>query len=252
MLRRNTVKERLAAGKIVFGGVVSDVVQAELLGLLGFDYLQVDGEHFPLTPTELEHITRAGDSGGAVTVVRLATSDPGVMMPFLETGVLGLQAAHCMNANDARALVAATKYPPIGARGKGGGRVGGYGTIKASQHIKEWNENFMTIAQVEDKEALDQLPEILAVPGVDGVAIGLADLAVSLGSPDDREAPVVWDAVVKMTRTIRDAGKWCAVSNATDIKRYIDVGVQSFKWGALPMLRARAAETLAKAHAIAG
>lgn len=231
------MKTLLAQGQCVFGSVVVEPIQAELMANIGFDYLQIDGEHYPLTPASLEHIVRAADSGGAVSIARLPSHDPRVIMPFLETGILGLQVSHCMNAADARQLVDATKYAPIGSRGKGGGRAGAYGVIPPSQHIREWNEHFMAIPQVEDKEAVDNLDEILATEGVDAIAIGLGDLSVSLGFPDDKDHPEVFKVVEKMARKIRDAGKACSVSYPGNVKKYADAGVQIFKFGAIPMLR---------------
>lgn len=237
MIRSNKMKELLAKGECVFGAVVVEPIQAELLSNIGFDYMQIDGEHYPLTPASLEQIVRAADSGGAVSIARLPSNDPRQIMPFLETGILGLQVSHVMNEEDAQLLVDATKYAPLGHRGKGGGRAGLYGLVPPSQHIREWNENFMAIPQVEDKEAVDRLDEILAVEGVDAIAIGLGDLSVSLGYPDDKDHPEVFKVVEKMAKQIRDAGKSCSVSYPGNVKKYADAGVQIFKFGAIPMLR---------------
>jgi 4-hydroxy-2-oxoheptanedioate aldolase len=245
MIRVNTVKQRLQRGECVFGCVVGPYpYTAEVVAGAGFDFIQVDGEHYPLTPPILEDVVRAGDSAGVVTFTRLPAFDQRIIIPFLDTGVLGLQVAHCTTAADMREVVAATKYAPIGQRGVSGGRVRAYGAIPQDQHIAEWNEQMLAMAMLEDKEAMDNLPEMLEVEGLDVIAIGLGDLSASLGHPGEREHPEVWRAVESMSRQIRDAGKWVAVASVKNPGRYADIGVQIFKDAATTMLRDRALEVV--------
>lgn len=238
MIRVNEVKERLKRGESVFGCVVGPYPYvAEVVAGAGFDFIQVDGEHYPLTPALLEDVVRAGDSAGVVSFTRLPSYDQRVIIPYLDTGVLGLQVAHCETVDDVKQVVAATKYAPIGQRGMSGGRVRDYGRVPNEQHILEWNEQMLAMAMLEDKEAIEHLPAMLEVPGLDVIAIGLSDLSSSLGHPADREHPEVWKVVETIVRQIRDAGKWCAVAGVADPGRYADIGVQIFKLAATPLLR---------------
>jgi 4-hydroxy-2-oxoheptanedioate aldolase len=253
MIRVNSVKERLKRGESVFGCVVGPYpYTAEVVAGAGFDFIQADGEHYPLTPALLENVVRAGDAAGTVTFTRLASHDQRVIIPFLDTGVLGLQVAHCTTAQDAEQVVAAAKYAPIGNRGVSGGRVRDYGAISQDQHIQEWNEQMLAMAMVEDREAVDHLPAILEVPGLDVIAIGLGDLSASLGHPGEREHPEVWTTVVQMVKQIRDAGCWCAVAGVANPGRYADIGVQIFKVAATSLLRDRAVEVVESSWASVG
>ncbi len=249
MLRTNAVKARLRAGEVVYGAIVGpDPMTAEILAEAGFDFIQVDGEHYSIDAAALEAVVRACDAAGTVTFARLATHDPRILTPYLETVVLGLQVAQCSTPEDARLVVAAAKYPPIGERGVGPGRAQGYGRVPQVQHIQEWNAEMLAVVQVEDPRGLANLPAILEVPGVDSIAIGLADLVLSMGHPGERDHPEVWRALVYAVKQIRDAGLSCAVAGVSDPARYVDIGVQVFKYGAATLLRERALAVLAEAR----
>jgi 4-hydroxy-2-oxoheptanedioate aldolase len=254
MLRKNLVKEKLQRGEVVFGCMVlsTDPLIAEVLGLAGFDFLMLDGEHGSFDVKILENMVRACDAVGVVAFARLPVSDPGGMLPYLETGIMGVQIPHCGSKEDAARLVDAAKYSPIGKRGMGSGRVTGYAAIPAAQHGKQWNEEMMAIVQVEDAETIEKLPEILEVPGFDIIAIGLSDMANSMGHRGDRHHPDVMKAVAKMTKQIRDTGRWVSVafdmSDAAMVKRYVDMGVQILKSGDVKLLRERSIEVLKTAR----
>ena len=249
-MRKNRVKEKLKQGEVVFGCMVlsTDPVIAEVLGLAGFDFLMMDGEHGSFDVKILENMVRACNAVGVVPTARVPVSDPGAMLPYLETGIMGVQIPHCNSREDAVRLVQASKYSPIGNRGMGSGRVTGYSAVPAVQHGKEWNDEMLTIVQVEDAEAIETLPEILEVPGTDIIAIGLGDLANSMGHTGDRDHPDVMQATAKMTKQIRDTGRWVSVAiKANDpvlVKRYVDIGVQIIKFGDVKLLRQNAMEAL--------
>jgi len=139
MMRKNLVKEKLEQGEVVFGCMVlsTDPLVAEVLGLAGFDFLMMDGEHGSFDVKILENMVRACDAVGVVSMARLPVSDPGAMLPYLETGIMGVQIPHASSREDAVRLVQAAKYSPIGKRGMGSGRVTGYAAVPALQHSKQ-------------------------------------------------------------------------------------------------------------------
>lgn len=252
-MRTNPVKEKLQRGEVVFGCMVvsTDPAVTEVLAMSGFDFLMFDGEHCPFNEKLLEDVVRACELGGAVATARVPVNDPQAMLPFLDTGILGVQAPHCNTRADAVRLVQAVKYAPIGKRGVGGGRVGGYSLVPKAEHIQRWNEMLLAIVQVEEVEGVQNLPEMLTVPGTDVFAIGLADLSTSMGYPGNKEHPEVQKTMTKMCRQIRDAGRWVSVAveiqpndDPVLVKRYVDMGVQIIKYGDMRLLSDRAMQVL--------
>ena len=179
MLRKNGVKAKIKRGEIAVGALLlmNDPTLAEVLGLCGFDYLVFDGEHGSLSPETLTHCVRACDAVGVTSIARVRVDTAEALLPYVETGVLGIMQPHTQNAADAEWLVAGSKYAPIGSRGMGTGRSSAYAMIHGAQHAREWNEEMLCIAQIEDTASIDKLDEILAVPGLDACYIGANDLA---------------------------------------------------------------------------
>lgn len=243
MMRTNPLKEKLQRGEVVFGCMVvsTDPAVAEVLAMAGFDFLMFDGEHGPFNEKSLENVVRACELGGAVATARLPINTPQAMLPFLDTGILGAQAPHCNTRADAVSLVEGVKYAPIGKRGMTPGRVSGYATVPTAEHMRRWNEIMLAIVQVEEVEAVQNLPELLTVPGTDVFAIGLGDLSSSMGFPGNPDHPEVQRTVEKMTRQIRDTGRWVSVAIKPNdpalVRRYVDMGAQIIKYGDLRLLR---------------
>lgn len=244
MNRKNKVKEKLARGEIPIGSIViiPDPTFAEILGYCGFDFLMFDGEHGVLTPPILEHLVRACDSAGVVAMARLRVDTPQGLLPYLETGILGAMLAHTKSAADATRLVEAAKYAPIGKRGVGSGRASAFGTVPTKDHVREWNEEFLTIAQLEDVEALNALPEIIQVPGLDVLHVAANDLSHSMGLTGEPDHPAVREAQAGVVRQIRVAGKWVEMAvrppyTPAEAKRLVDVGANMVFFNANAFLR---------------
>ena len=110
-------------------------------------------------------------------------------------------------AEQAREIVSATRYPPVGTRGVGAGvaRAARWGRVE--NYMAQANDELCLLIQVESKTALDNLDAILEVEGIDGVFIGPADLSASLGYPDNAGHPDVQRIIEQSIRRIRAAGK---------------------------------------------
>jgi 4-hydroxy-2-oxoheptanedioate aldolase len=255
MIRKNLVKQKLMRGEVVIGCSVRipHPSVAEILGMIGFDYLMIDGEHGPLDAQTLENMVRACDSAGVVTAARLPVSDARAMLPFLESGILGVQIPHCRTKEDIQEFVDAVKYPPIGKRGVGPGRTTGFGAIPTNEHIKEWNEELLTFAMIEDTDGLKNMDEMLTVQGLDVIAIGQNDLSTSMGFAGNPFHPKVQEVLAGMVRKIRDSGRWASTSGGSNVeqsKHYADMGFQVLKFADVPMLRYRATELLKATRAV--
>lgn len=179
---------------------------AECVAGAGYDWLLFDTEHSPGDPLTVLAQLQAAAPYPVCPVVRPAANDPVLIKRFLDLGAQSLLIPMINSADEARAAVAATRYPPQGIRGVSGltratrfGRVADYATGAAKE--------LCLLVQVETREALDRLEEIAAVDGVDGVFIGPADLAASLGHVGSPGHPDVTAAVEDAIARIRACGK---------------------------------------------
>jgi 2-keto-3-deoxy-L-rhamnonate aldolase RhmA len=199
----NRTKAKLAAGEIVFGSEImfpsADVV--EILAYAGLDFIYMDMEHSATTHESLSHMIRACEIGGATPLVRIPESVPGeypgVILRILDLGAMGVIVPHVDTPEEAKAVVDAVKYAPLGRRGMFDvGRQTGYGTrMSAPEYVKRANEETLVVVMIESTEGLANVDDILSVEGVDVVQIGSSDLSASMGFRGDLAAPEVVAAI---------------------------------------------------------
>ena len=207
-LPRNPFKEALKQGKVQLGlwACIPDSFVAEMLADTGYDWILLDTEH---SPTDLRIIAsqlQAAEGGAAHMVVRPAANDPVLIKLFLDIGAQSLLLPMVNTAEEARAAVAATRYPPEGIRGVAGvTRASRYG--KVANYAERAAEAICVLVQAETVEAINNVEEIAAVEGVDGVFIGPADLAASMGFPGQPAHPEVVAVIEKATAKIAAVGK---------------------------------------------
>lgn len=176
----------------------------EILALGGLDCVVIDAEHAPFSPGDLDRMILAGRAGGLPVLVRVAGLEPAPIAACLDMGAAGIVVPHVRSAEEARMAVAAAKY--AGRRGfSPSPRAGGYGTRGADAYLAAADDETSVWCQIEDAEALDRLDEIAAVPGVDCLFVGRADLSLSLGATGTAD-PRVGDAVKAVGAASRKAG----------------------------------------------
>jgi len=178
----NTAKEAWAAGGVTYGAWLSipDELVADTVGRLGFDWVCVDMQHGVIDEAAARAIIRALRAAGAVPFVRVPWNDFGIIGKMLDAGALGIIVPMVNSAAEAAAVVAACRYPPLGARSFGPTMAS---VLYGSDYFTRANDEIACIPMVETRQALDALDDILAVPGVDAVYVGPADLSLSLGLP---------------------------------------------------------------------
>ena len=187
VVRRNTLKRKLAAGKLACGCVVTSrsPVIVEMLGYAGFEWLFIDTEHVPIeSGLELEHLIRAAEASNIVPLVRVKQNSENYIRNALEAGAQGVVIPHVATREDAEKAVRYARFPLRGIRGADPTvRSAKYkcGNFNWEEFIRESNEEIMVIPLLEDKEFLDNLEDILSVEGIDGVCFGATDYALSLG-----------------------------------------------------------------------
>lgn len=207
---QNTFKERLHNGERAIGiwlGLPSPEL-VELAGYAGFHFVVIDAEHYTFGWETVQDIVRAAQLTGMTPLVRAPKNDPHLILGYLETGILGVIAPHVNTAGETRRLVQAVKYPPQGERGAGSStRAADYGfSYNSAEYFARANEQTVVIPMVEEREALENLPQILQVPGIDSIFIGQGDLSLSMGFPGNPGSPEVATLVEQAEQQIREAG----------------------------------------------
>ncbi|MEZ5796640.1 MAG: aldolase/citrate lyase family protein [Paracoccaceae bacterium] len=192
----------------------------EMCGFAGFDFVVIDQEHGPAGTETLENMVRAAEASGTAALVRVPWGDRWLIQRALDAGAQGVVVPHVTSAEEARAIVRACHYPPLGYRGLASTARGGrHGNVALDQHLRNGAERVTVIVQIEDREALPHVMEIAAIEGVDSLFIGPADLSASLGQPGNFGHPDVAaaiDAIIADARAAGNAVVSCFVKDADD------------------------------------
>ncbi|MDW8469347.1 MAG: HpcH/HpaI aldolase/citrate lyase family protein [Burkholderiales bacterium] len=243
----NPLKRALAAGRVQIGlwSSLASNYSVEVIAGAGFDWILLDMEHSPNDLASVLAQLQATAAYPVAPMVRVPWNDPVVIKRVLDLGVQSLLVPYVNSPEEARAAVAATRYPPAGVRGMAGTtRATRFGRIR--DYARRAHEELCLVVQAETKAALDQLEAICAVEGVDGVFIGPADLHASLGYPGETANPAVMPAIEQAIRRIRASGKAPGYLSPVeaDARRMIAAGAQLVAVGSDVALLARGAEAL--------
>jgi 2-keto-3-deoxy-L-rhamnonate aldolase RhmA len=190
--------ERLADKRPMIGSLVStsSTEVAEALSLCGFEWLFIDVEHSVLDMAAAQHIIQTV-APATYGVIRLPENGAEHFKKALDTGCDGVIVPMIKSVSDAERAVSFAKYTPLGKRSVGLARAQGYG-LNFDEYLQSANTRVALILQVEHKDAVEQVEEIVAVPGVDAILIGPYDLSASLGLLGQTSAPEVVQAVERI------------------------------------------------------
>jgi staphyloferrin B biosynthesis citrate synthase len=252
MLRANPVRAALGRGECVYGlfCALASPALVEMVGCAGYDFAILDTEHTGVDPQQLEDMIRAAEAVGLTAFVRVAEGDPGAVLRALDAGALGVVVPHVRSADDARAAVRAARYAPEGTRSLNGGRGPGFGLLDLPDYVRRANAEVMVVVMIEDREGVEAIEEILAVPGVDLVLEGAADLSASYGVPWQTRHPEVRAAIDHVAGRCADAGvTFCAIPRTVDDhEAWRARGVRAFVLGEERGVAARALRAHRDAH----
>ena len=246
-LPQNPFKRALKAGKPQIGlwSSLSSNYTVEVIAGAGFDWLLLDQEH---SPNDLESVLSQLQAAAAYKshpVVRVPWNDMVTIKRMLDAGAQSLLIPYVCTAEEAKAAVAYTRYPPTGVRGVAGTtRATHFGRVK--DYGKRAHEEICVLVQVETEEAMQNIEAICAVDGVDGVFIGPADLHASMGYIGETSNPKVLPLIEDAMRRIRKAGKAAGYLTPleADARRMIAAGTNFCAVGADVGILARGAEAL--------
>jgi 4-hydroxy-2-oxoheptanedioate aldolase len=248
-MQRNAFKHNLAAGKLQIGlwSSLCSNIATEIIGDSGYDWILLDTEHSPNEIPDLLSQLQGMQAGGTTPIIRPAWNDAVLIKRALDIGAQSLLLPYVQNAEEARAAVAATRYPPHGIRGVSvAARASRYG--RTPGYLGKANDEICVLVQVETRSALGELEAIAEIDGVDGVFIGPSDLAASLGHLGNPQHPdvqkAIKDAVDRLTKVGKPAGM--LTGNEEEAKRYIDWGYKFVAVGADVGLLAKHADALCK------
>lgn len=198
----------------------------EMCGYAGFDFVIIDNEHGPASVETTEHLIRAARCANTIPVVRVEAPD---IPRVLDAGASGVLVPAVNDAAVAKRIVDACKYPPLGRRSAAfTTRAGGYTFHGGPAQIQRVNSGVAIIAMIETEEAYRNLDGILAVKGLDGIFVGLSDLAISMGHPGDNMNVEVQRALADIIRRAGEAGVGAGLlaGASSDFNRYAQMGAR--------------------------
>jgi len=247
----NAFKSALAQGQAQVGLWLSlaQPYTAEVCATAGFQWLLIDGEHAPNDLRSTLAQLQAVAPYPAHPVVRAVEGHTALIKQLLDIGARNLLVPMVDTAEQARAVVAATRYPPEGVRGVGAGVARVSRWSAKADYLQTANDDICLLVQAETTTAMANLQAICAVDGVDGVFIGPADLSSSMGHRGNPGHPDVQAAIDNGIRTIRAAGKAAGILTGDQAlaRHYLEVGATFVAVGIDVTLLAQATRQLANA-----
>ncbi|MBP1155840.1 MULTISPECIES: aldolase/citrate lyase family protein [unclassified Paenibacillus] len=238
--KQNSVKTAIREGRTALGMYVAipSPVIVELAGLAGLDFVRIDCAHSPLDGYGTEQMIRAAETQGITPFVRI-NYDEQKISKVLEMGAMGIIVPGVSTAEAAREVVNAAKFSPIGERGMFvGPRSSGYGSMDAAAYTNWSNQEVMVAVQIESAQAIENLEEIMNVPGIDMVLSGRGDLANSLKVTGQRNHPLVLEAEQKIFSIAQSKGIAVSVNLdptdvnfAASVEEWREKGAQAITFG---------------------
>jgi len=207
-MRANTLREIWAAGKTAVNGWlhIPSSWSAEIMAHAGWDSLTVDLQHGLADYQAAVTMFQAIATTATVPLARSTWNDPAQIMRLLDAGAYGVICPMINSRAEAEAFVGACRYPPLGYRSLGPTRASVYA---GADYARYANETIVTLAMIETQPALDNLDDILATPGLDGVFVGPGDLGLSLTGQTgmDMSEPALAQALAHIGKTARANGR---------------------------------------------
>lgn len=212
-MQENKFKKLIKESNPLFGvwNGLADAYVAEILAGSGFDWILIDGEHAPFDLRTILAQLQTLNQFDVPVLVRPHNGDVDYIKQLLEIGVQNLLVPMVETAEQAELLYKAMQYAPVGIRGVGTALSRAAQWNRTNNYFKDAGEQMCLIVQVENTKGVENLDEILKVAGVDGVFIGPADLAASMGYIGQADRVEVKTVVEESLKKIRAAGKMAGV-----------------------------------------
>lgn len=210
MYRENRLKQRLYSGHKALGCwlATGNPMAAEIIALAGYDFIMIDHEHGPADVMGAVGVLQAISASDSTSLLRVPWNDPVYIKRALDIGTEGIMVPMIETAAEARAAVAACRYPPEGNRGVATSivRATDYG-LSEDDYVQSVNDNLVILCQIESLKAIDNIEEIAATEGVDVLFVGPADIAADIGLRGQLGHPEVKETLARAEAAIKGAGK---------------------------------------------
>lgn len=237
-MKTNKIKERLNAGLRCYG-VISNLPSGQIIeatGFLGLDFVLIDAEHSSMDPQVCENLVRAADAVGIASLIRVPQIEPKVILRYVDTGVGGIVIPGVRSPQGIEIGYKAIKFPPEGCRSVGVGRWADYGlTGSLIERSASSNRETMLVAQIETREAVDCLDDLLNTNLVDLFFIGPTDLAEVVGEYGQPTHPEVQRLIEQLVDRVHAAGQkvGCQAYTPKEVQRYKKIDMDVVTMGAL-------------------
>lgn len=223
----NPLRRRLLNHEQLIGcwSALGSPITTEVLGLAGFDWILLDGEHAPNDVLSFVPQLMALKDSKSIPVVRPPQNDPVVIKRLLDIGFYNILVPYVETEADALQAVASTRYPPVGIRGVSvGHRNNGYGTVP--DYFNQINDNIGVLVQVESRLGVENADAIAAVDGIDCIFVGPGDLSAALGYLGQPNHPEVQKVIQDIFAAAKRHGKACGILAPVeaDARRYLEWG----------------------------
>ena len=235
-MKRNGLRQLYESKKLGIGMLIGLPTPAivDMAGYAGLSYVTLDTEHCSYDLSVLENMVSAADARGVATLVRLYGPDPYMIAKVLDIGVDGLKFSKVETRKDAENIVRYCRLPPHGERSpEPSTRSAGYGTFARDEYNRLANETVVVVG-IDTRKGLDNVDEIVNVPGVDAVSVGPSDMSWSLGVAKD--SPEFADAVRRIHKSTQAAGKTSIgiVYSPDQIGEWLqrDPNIRVYQWAA--------------------
>jgi len=205
------LRKRVLAGESVYGTMIRqarDPGIPTIFAAAGYDFVFIDMEHGNYSMETIADLIRGAKSSGIAPIVRVPHLENFFIARVLDAGAEGIMVPMTSTRKQAEEIVRLGKYTPLGQRGFAGqtGQTD-YKPVKAAEFMREANENTLIVAQIETREAIENVDSILGVEGIDVGLIGPNDLSVSMGIPDQMGSEIFTKAIDKVVESAKKKGK---------------------------------------------
>ncbi len=206
----SNLKSRLRERKKIFGAWVSFDHPAitEIFSMAGFDFIGLDMEHAPISLSSAQKLIAYAQANNVACLPRPVSHSNDIIKPLLDSGADGVIAPMVNSRDELKMIINHMKYPPLGNRTYGLNRAQAYG-FSFEKYVQEWNNLSVFIPQIESKQAVENIEDLVSENEVDGVMIGPYDLSGSYGVPGETGHPLVTSACNKVIEACRKYGKSC-------------------------------------------
>jgi 4-hydroxy-2-oxoheptanedioate aldolase len=226
------VRQKLTRGASAWCGKACycDPELVELMGTLGLDGIWICLEHKRLDPATTYSLIQACRLGGADAIMRVKPANYSDLLPLLEAGAKGIMLPRVRGPEEVREVIAAMKFPPLGRRGYDAIHADArFGLNSPNDYMAQANRETLLMVQVEEPEVVPHLDAIAALPGVDVLFVGPADLSLGFGKFGQPQAPELTAAVQQVAAVCQRHGKIAGIPCAPEqVAQFHQMGYRFF------------------------